>query len=155
MSENRLFDPNTFLDADAGGPLSTERTLIPPNTYSPAYITEIKPAEGTVKNGDNAGKPWARLDFVWTIDSQELRDMLNRAQVKVTQGIMLDLDENGQLDHGKGKNVRLGKLRKALGINEGPIKYREFLGKPCTIQIIHSTGLDGSPREEVGAVAGL
>jgi hypothetical protein len=150
-----LFDPNTFLDSDAGGPLSTERVLVPINTYHPCFITDIKPVEGLVKEGDNAGKPWARLDFIWTIDSQELRDLLNRAQVKVTQGIMLDLTEDGQLDTGKGRNVQLGKLRKALGINNGPVQYREFLGKPATLQIGHEATNTGGVREKVVAVAGL
>lgn len=150
-----LFDPNTFLDGDIGGVMSTERTLVPINTYSPAYITDIKMAEGTVSKGDNAGKPWARVDFVWNIDSQELRNAMNRAQVRVTQGVMLDLDEHGNLDLGKGRNVQLGKLRKALGINGEANKWREFLNRPATIQIAHEPGMDGSPREKVVAVAGL
>lgn len=151
-----VFNPDTFLDEETGGAMSTERVLIPVNTYSPCYISEVKPTEGIIGKGDRAGQPWAKLDFVWVIDSQELRDMLNRAQVKITQGVMLDLDENGRIDTAKGRNVQLGKLRKALGINETSVKFREFLGKPATIQIVHKTSnLDGSMREEVVAVAGL
>lgn len=150
-----LFNPDTFLDQETGGPMSTERVLIPINTYHPCYISEIKPAEGIIKEGERAGQPWARMDFVWMIDDQNLRDELNRAQVKVTQGIMLDLDENGQIDTSKGKNVQLGKLRKALGINEGSTKWREFMGKPATLQIGHEATNRGTTREVVLAVAGL
>ena len=151
-----VFDPDTFLDEDVGGPMSTERQLIPINTYHPCYVSEVKPSEGIISKGDRAGQPWAKVDLVWVIDNQELRDTLNRAQVKITQGIMLDLDENGKLDTAKGRNVQLGKVRKALGINEGAVKWREFLGKPATLQIVHKpSNLDGSMREEVAAVAGL
>jgi hypothetical protein len=40
-----------------------------------------------------------------------------REKVTCKQGIMLDLNEGGQLDMGKGKNVSLGKLREAIGLN--------------------------------------
>lgn len=150
-----LFDPSTFLDSSAGGPLSTERLLVPAGVYSNAYISDVTPKEGTIGEGDRAGQPWVSINFIWVIDDNELRQKMDRAEVKVTQSVMLDLTEDGQLDTGKGKNVRLGKLRKALGINDGDVQWRKFIGIPATIQIAHGVNRKTqTPLEEVAAVAG-
>lgn len=148
-----LFNPETFLDDDAGGVLSTERTLVPTGTYSNCYIKDVKPSEGIIGKGERAGEPWARMVFVWVIDDDAVRQELNKSEVVLSQGIMLDLDSNGKLDEGKGRNIRLGKLRQALGINDGPVKWRDFIGKPATIQVGHSI-YNGNPVEDVIAVAG-
>src|SRR5437899_3342341 len=97
-----LFNPDTFLSESAGGPLSTERVLIPANTYSNCYIKDLKPKEGIIKEGDRAGEPWARLNVVWVVDDEALREELGRREIVVTQGIMLDLDAGGGLDTSKG-----------------------------------------------------
>jgi hypothetical protein len=150
-----VFDTENFLSSSAGGTLSTERTLIPADTYANANIKDLKINHGIIGSGDNAGKPWVRLNVIWQIDSQELRDLLDRAFVTVTQGFMLDVTEDGELDTGKGKNVRLGKLKKALGLNEKEAQWAEFIGKYATIQVAHGVnGKDGSATEEVVAVAG-
>jgi len=150
-----LFDPSSFLDSEAGGPLSTERVLVPIGTYPNCYIENVKPQEGIIKEGDRAGQPWVRVNFTWVIDDQEVRDQLDRAEIKLVQGVMLDLTEDGRLDEGKGKNYRLGKLRQALGINDGPVQWRSFIGIPATLQVGHGVnGKDGSPTEEILAVAG-
>jgi hypothetical protein len=149
-----IFNPDTFLDEDAGGPLSTERVLIPIDTYKNCYIETVKPVEGIIKDGERAGEPWAKMNFVWVIDDQEVKDKLDRQRVVVTQGIMLELDATGSLDEGKGKNVRLGKLRAALGINSGKVRWRDFIGVPATISIGHATSDKGTMYEEVTAVAG-
>lgn len=150
-----LFDADTFLDSSAGGPLSTERTLIPEGTYSSCYIDDVKPQEGIIKSGDREGQPWVRINFRWVLDDQALRDKLGRAEVKITQGVMIDLTTDGKLDFSKGKNIRLGKLRQALGINAGDVQWRKFIGIPATIQVKHGINkLDQSQTEEVAAVAG-
>lgn len=151
-----IFSQENFLDDEAGGPMSTERVLIPADTYKGCYIKDVKPQEGLIKKGDRTGQPWARVNFVWVIDSPELRDKLIRAEVTINQGIMLDLDDNGEIDTRKGRNVRLGRLRKALGINDGPIRWRDFVNKPATLQIEHKpSDLNGEPTEEIVAVAGV
>ena len=150
-----IFNPENFLDDEVGGPMSTERELIPADTYRNCYVKDVKVQEGIIGKGERAGKPWARLNLVWVIDDQALRDKLNRAEVTITQGLMLDLDDNDRLDTRKGRNVRLGRVRKALGLNEGSIKFKEFIGKTATLQIAHGVNSqDGSATEEVAAVAG-
>lgn len=150
-----LFDTDNFLSGSAGGTLSTERTLIPANTYPNASIKDLTVKTGTIANGERAGEAWVRLNVVWQIDSQELRDSLSRANVLITQGFMLDVTESGELDTGKGKNIRLGKLKKALGMNDGETKWMDFIGKYATIQVGHGVNSkDGTATEEVTAVAG-
>lgn len=150
-----LFDSDNFLGSSAGGTLSTERTLIPANTYSNASIKDLNVKHGTIASGDKAGEAWVRLNVVWSIDDEALRTQLDRANVVITQGFMLDVTPAGELDTGKGKNVRLGKLKKALGLNDGETKWMDFIGKFATIQVSHGVNSkDGTATEEVSAVAG-
>ncbi len=46
-----------------------------------------------------------------------MKEFLGRDNVTVRQSIMLDTDESGRLDIGRGKNVSLGRLREAVNKN--------------------------------------
>lgn len=150
-----LFDTDNFLGESAGAELSTERVLIPIGTYSDASIKDLKLRTGVVAEGERAGNKWAMLSVQWEINDQALRDTLDRAVVTINQMIMLDITEDGNLDTGKGKNVRLGKLKKSLGLNSEEVSWGAFLGRRAVIQVGHGVNKkDNSPTEEVLATAG-
>ena len=150
-----LFDTDNFLGSSAGGAMSTERELIPADTYTDASIADMKLLHGEVKQGENAGNKWARINFIWEIHNEELKTKLDRSVIKVTQGIMLDLTPSGDLDTSKGKNVRLGKLKHALRMNDRETQWQDFIGKRAIITVTHGVNSkDNSPTEEVSNVAG-
>jgi hypothetical protein len=75
------------------------------------------------------GKPsrtWARLDLRCRIIRSETVDLLQVSKERGTPvdemyikyGIMLDLTEQGALDTGPGRNVKLGALREAVDQND-------------------------------------
>jgi len=152
MSEESVFDPEAFLNGTIGGANSTKRLVVDAGTY-PAFISDLKVERGTVKKeGANFGKPWTRLDVVWEIEDHALKAKMDRDKVTVFQGIMLEFDENGTLAMGKGKNVQLGRLREAIGLNEGPVAFHSFRGRPAMIKVDHEI-YNNDPVERVTNVA--
>lgn len=108
-----VFNPDTFLNQDEVGALSTSFEPIPDGEF-----------EAHVGSGDDAVKARttntgrAILDVTWEIENQQLKEQLGRDKLTVRQSVFLDLTPQGTLDRGKGKNVQLGRLRDALGQND-------------------------------------
>jgi hypothetical protein len=52
---------------------------------------------------------------------------------------MLDLTEEGMLATGKGRNVLLGRLREATGLNQSgePFAFPMLTGRPAKVQVAH------------------
>jgi len=109
-----LFDPQQFLEAQVTEANDTKSIPVPEGDFV-AIIKEAKARQWTSKS--DSSKSGLALDVVWSIDSPEVKTLLGRDEVTVKQGIMLDLTEHGTLDMGKGRNIYLGRLREAVGLN--------------------------------------
>jgi len=107
-----MFDPDTFMQTAVNESNSTSLEPIPVGEYK-AVIDEIKIETREGKDG----KPVYPLEVTWQLIDDELSARLGRDKLTVRQTIWLDLNEHGTLDTSKGKNVGLGKLREALGMN--------------------------------------
>lgn len=131
------FDPATFLDINVNEANDTVSTPVPEGEYN-AIAGEPKVRQWTSKDGTKSG---LALDIPWTIDSgyPEIKAATGRDVNIVTQGLMLDLNESGNLDTGKGRNVGLGKLREAAGLNTPgkPFNFRMLTGRMAKISIKH------------------
>ena len=114
MSQNSIFDPQALLDSTTEESMSTTVVPCPEGEY-PATIKEVKLRQWqSAKDPSLAG---LAADIFWTVDDQQVLQLLERKEVIVKQGIMLDMTEQGGLDCSKGKNVGLGKLREAVNLN--------------------------------------
>ena len=111
---NGMFSPEQFLDMQTTEANDTKLVPVPVGEYV-AVIDEVKARSWKKKDDPSIGG--LALDIVWSIDDEGVKTLLGRDKVTVKQGIMLDLTETGGLDMGKGKNVNLGKLREAVGLN--------------------------------------
>ena len=132
---SRLFDPNALLNQDLGQG-SIRRDPLPAGEVV-AQILELKFSDGTVKkSGPNQGNPWSRLDCKLEITDPEYLEQIPDAPPKATTnlGIMLDMD-NGQIQMGPNKNIRLNRLREAAGVNGKPLGA--LVGQYVRISIIH------------------
>ena len=131
------FDPESFLDATLPGSNSTKRELVPMGVYK-ASVGKLEVKNGIIqKDGPNFGKPWVALNIQWWIENQPINAALDQAKITVYDSCFLELDDDGRPAMGKGKNVQLGKLREALGLNSGPVQFRAFEGRPATINVGH------------------
>lgn len=109
-----MFDPNTFLDMPVEGTNDTVVVPCPVGEYL-AVVEKVDARSWTKRDDPSQGG--IALDIFWNIEDQAVKDLLERDKIVVKQGLMLDISESGGLDMGKGKNIGLGRLREALGLN--------------------------------------
>lgn len=147
------FDPNAFLDETTTEANSTSRTPVPEGEYL-AVAGEVKMLTWQKKDGSSSG---LKLEIPWDIQDDNVKALLDRSTVIARQTVMLDLDDNGRPDYGKGKNIRLGQLRSALGLNEPgkPFAFRMLTGRMGKVLIKHRPGDNGDVYDEVGAVTAV
>jgi hypothetical protein len=108
------FDPNVFLEQSFAEANSTKATPVPEGEFQ-ASIKSVTPRTWSKKDDPTVGG--LALDIIWNIDDENVKAQLERKEVTVKQGLMLDLNDAGMLDMSKGKNVQLGRLREAVGLN--------------------------------------
>ncbi len=127
-----MFDPNEFLNSTVTD--SNDTTLLnpPDNMSGEGYqILADKVGVRTWQGKADPSKSGLTLDIQWLIEDEEVKKFCGREKVLCKQGIMLDLTEGGQLDMSKGKNIGLGKLREALGLNNPgqPFSFNMITGR--------------------------
>lgn len=108
------FDPNLFLEQSFSEANSTKSLPVPEGEFA-ATVKSVTPRTWAKK--DDPTVSGLALDVIWSIDDENIKAQLDRKEVTVKQGIMLDINDAGNLDMSKGRNVQLGRLREALGLN--------------------------------------
>lgn len=115
------FDAAAFMNATIDEPLATEY-ILPPIAEYRAMIDDFDEKAFETFEGDSKQKPgekWTMTKFncpVILLDDA-LAAKLGREKVVVRCQMILDFTDDGQLDFGPNKNVKLGQLREALGQN--------------------------------------
>ena len=131
------FDPNTFLNATFTEDNDTKIIPVPAGEYlGLAEKVDIKPWSS--RDGSSSG---IKLEIVWDIQDDNVKALLGRDTVKCPQQQMLDLTETGNLDFSKGKNVGLGRIREALGLNKPgePFSFGMIQGRLAKVVVSHRT----------------
>lgn len=148
-----IFDANSFLNMSIDAPNSTVYVPVPEGEYT--AVVEKVSARTWVGKADPT-QSGVVLDLLWSIDNQEVKDLLQRPNVQVKQGVMLEMDSNGGIASGPGKNVELGKLREAFGLNTPgePFAPAMLAGRMGKVLVKHRTDKD-QVFAEVKAVAKL
>lgn len=121
------FNPQEFMNASVEGANDTHYVPIPEGEY-PAVIDALSEPAFTDKGN-------IYIHVTWSIDSEPLRKQMDREKVTIRQTIWLDLDKEGKLDRGKGKNVPLGRLREAVGMNGATFKFPSLVGLVARIKV--------------------
>ena len=133
---SRLFDPVSLLNQDLGEN-ETRRELLPIGEVI-AQIGKLKFASGKIQNGERAGENWDRLDASLEItDPAYLKGYADGEQTRAVTnlGVMLEMTPEGTIATGMNKNIRLGKLREAAGVNGRPLGMLQ--GQMIRIMIGH------------------
>lgn len=131
-----MFSPDQFLDMPIEGSNDTKIVPVPVGEYT-AVAEDVKVRQWQAK--DDPSKSGLALDIVWNVDDAGLRELLGREKITCKQGIMLDLTDSGSIDMGKGRNIGLGRLREALGLNEPgqPFAFSMIPGRMAKVSIKH------------------
>lgn len=148
------FDPSLFLDATITE-ASTKRNPIPAGADVTAVIGE--PKSRTWQGKNDPTKSGVVVDLPLEIDLSmypELATHVGVPKVTLTDGIMLDLTDNGQIDMAPGKNGKLRRYREALGMNVAgqPFSFRAMQGRLIKVKISHRTH-EGEIYDQVDSVA--
>lgn len=128
-----LFDPRQLLDSTMTEANSTTRVPVPAGEHL-AVIEKID-----MRSGHTNDRDWVFLDVTYSLDSPDIKQKLGREKVTLTQGVGLDFTPTGGLDFQKGRNVMLGRLREAVGLNTPgkPFGFRMLEGKVLKIVVGH------------------
>ena len=130
------FDAEQFMNQEFSEANDTKSIPCPEGDY--LGLTESAELRSWVSKKDPS-KSGLTLDIAWIVEDEGVKQELNRDKVVVRQGIMLDLTPEGNLDMGKGKNIQLGKLREALGLNVAgqPFSFNMIPGHTARISVKH------------------
>jgi hypothetical protein len=149
-----MFDAESFLNSSID---QTNDTIIIPVPVG-EFLGACEKVE--IRNWAKRDEPSVgglALDLVWTVEDEGVKATLGRDKVTVKQGIILDLTESGGLDMGKGKNIGLGRLREAVGLNVAgqPFSFNMLPGRLARLSIGHRPDKNDSSivYAEVKAVA--
>jgi hypothetical protein len=158
MAQDALFDPDQFMQSTIDAPMETDYQLAPEGTFVATVgdfdSKAFQKFDFVYKKGPKEGQEGSMTKFSCPFVTQDpavLAAMEGRESVTLEAQLTLDRTANGSLDFGKDRNVKLGRLRKALGQNNpGPWSPSDLRGKgPLLIQVKHEkyTPKDGGePR---------
>ena len=129
------FDAEKFMTSTTDGPMSTAPVLCPEGEYK--AIVDDGDKAITFRNGTKDGNEWHQMGVLFNVTDDAVRAQLKRDKVLVPYNTFLDI-KGDALDTEEGKNVGLGRLRKALGQNDGSWAPAMMKGKgPVMVKISH------------------
>ena len=150
-----MFDANLFMSAIYEEVNDTKIVPCPAGEFH-AQIVKLEPRHGTIGKGERQGDDWAGLNIAYQIEDPAVEALLERTPVEVYELLLLDLTPTGGLDMGKGKNVRLGRLREACDLNKAgqPFQPMMMVGKRLKVMVKHVPGYR-DPSTLVAEVTGV
>jgi len=142
------FNPDDFMAGTVTTALDTTYIPVPEGEYQ-ASVSKIAVRTAPNKAG---GPDYVFLDVQWKITDPEVAKATARDESQVRQSMFLDVNDAGQLDVSKGKNIDLGKLRDAVGQNTGkPWSPSMLEGAMATVIVSHRMYED-QPQAEIKKV---
>lgn len=151
MQPQQSFDPNAFMAQTAQGANSTKRNTVPEGIYP--FITDaVVPESFRYTQGKKDPSKWylfldLKLKCQLPPDvAAEYGDTVGT----VFHSLTIDRTDSGSIDMGKGKNVQLGRLREAFGMNDPtkPFQWTDLGGKSGKVKIKHEM-YEGNAQERV------
>jgi hypothetical protein len=134
-------DYSHLLEQEVSDPNSTQFEQCPEGEYLARLDDfELKAAEWTDKQtGEPRSAPTLRI--TWHILDEGIKAQLQMDPVRVQQDLFLDVDEGtGALSTDKNKNIMLGRIRQAVGLNEPGQAFSLPMLKgssPATVRVAH------------------
>ncbi len=150
-----MFNAEQFMHTSSDAALSTKRIAVPKGSY-PGVISKIEFRENQGKK--DPSKSYVFSDITWTLQvPEQVKAETGRDTVTVRQSIIVDVNEQGTgLDFSKGKNISLGRIREAVGQNQGgqPWAPAMLMGAAARVNVEHR--IDGEDiYDEVASVVKL
>lgn len=132
-AQSSTFDPNTFLNQELSGANEVKYTPVPEGEYK-AYIDDL----GTDSYKD---APILIITYALLDDDGKLKNLLGLEKPTLQDRIFLDVNEDNSIAFGPNKNVRLGRVREAVGQNDPKKKWNFNMLRgagPVLLRISHT-----------------
>lgn len=139
------FSPEAFLDATVDQPSEKRKPLPIQNPEDPAglyrgQILEVKTRAWQSKNDASKSGMAADITIEVQVPLQLQQELKLPATVRMTDGIFLDLTEDGRgFDNAPGKNRGIRVYREALDMNKpgDTFSFRKMFGQPLKVKVKH------------------
>lgn len=149
-----MFDPIEFQNSSNEATLDEKFNQLEAGEYRAQIGIDEKAIE--VNTGEKEGKPWAQMTVKLEVldPSGEIETKLGRKPV-ISYRFFLDLVQEqgsanfGKPDWSKQKNVRMGALLGATGLNKPGWSVPQLKGKSLKIKVAKVKDQNGEPRSEV------
>lgn len=150
------FDADSFLSLTIDQPLETRVTPVPEGEYT----ASIKNVLARTGQSSKDGSEFLSMDVLWEIDDQTgaVKAATGRSPAVVKQSLFIERSSNGGIATGAGANLRLGRLREAVGQNSGgPWAPSMLKGSVARVQVSHRLDKNDASivYDEVSRVAKL
>lgn len=129
------FNPQEFMNQVSNEANDTRITPCPEGEYI-GVLGEPKLEERT---SQKTGETYLQLTIPVTVDDPAAKEATGRDPLTVRWQSFIDRTENGGLNFGQGKNIKLGRLREATGLNKPgePFSIGKLQGKIVKIAVKH------------------
>ena len=132
------FDADKFLQTTVTGPTSTAVLVCPEGEYR-AIVDDGEKAITARSFPGKDGKPDShQMSVLFSILDDSAKAAVKRDKCLVPYSCWLDTTDSGDLDWSEGRNVSIGRLRKALNQNDGAWNPLMMKGKgPVMVKVSH------------------
>lgn len=125
-----VFDKDTFLNQEFKGANEVKYTPVPIGEYD-GYIDELD---------TDQYEETPILIVTYALTNEDLKKTLGLDKPTVQDRMFLDVEKDGSLAFGPNKNVRLGRVREAVGLNDPkkPFNFNMLRGQgPVKLKVSH------------------
>lgn len=147
------FNAESFLNQTIEAKLDTKRIPMPEGDHDELRVADIQLKSGSKKED---GGIWVMANIkLVNIDPNVAAEMKLGADAEpaIYWREFIDLDENGNIDVSDGKNIKLGKLRQALGQNnDDSWTMLDMKGAVCGGRVKHKFNAEGDAYAELATV---
>lgn len=153
MNMTSTFDADSFMSTTVTDANDTKLNPVPENEY-PAMISVDDKHKPSIRTTDKGN---VILDINWEIDDPAAKEATGLDTPRVRQSLFLDITPNGTLDMGRGRNVQLGKLREATGLNIAgqAFSISQLAGRTAKVLVKHRVTDTGDIFADVKGVSKL
>lgn len=128
------FDAQALLNATSTEANATRLDPAPVGTYT-GQVAKVDVKSGV---SQKTGEVWCRLELYLESEDPKL-DQIGMKKKTFRADALLELDANGGVATGSGKNVSLGRMREACGLNQpgSPFSLGMFQGQMFKFDVSH------------------
>lgn len=132
------FDADKFMQTNITGPTSTAVLICPEGEFRAVVDDGEKSIVARTFPGKDGKADSHQVSVLFSILDDSAKAAVKRDKCLVPYNIWLDVTSAGDLDVSEGKNVGLGRLRKALDQNDGAWNPGMMKGKgPVMVKVSH------------------